>query len=320
MKAEQAAEIIYKDKIDILVDLAGHTKGSVLPVLAYKPAPVQISGIGYFATTGLEAVDYFLSDKYLASEPEYFVEKIISLSHSHFCYSPLYEAPSTGEAPCIKNGYITFGSFNHVRKVSDEVLELWTSIIKAVPESHLLLKGLLFDDEYGYELFCNRLLKLGIDIESDEWVNRIELRGFSKDYLKEYLEVDIALDTFPYPGGGTTCDALYMGVPVITLAGNSHGERFGKSLLENIGLSEFVVYDKHAYYDLAVALAGDKEIINNLHIGLRHMMEKSPLMDRKLYMKELEAAYKDIWQKYVAQLKPVECPTAKEALNYSFDC
>ncbi|WP_051555497.1 hypothetical protein [Anaerovibrio lipolyticus] len=320
MNARTAAEVIYEDKIDILVDLAGHTKGNALPVMAYKPAPVQVSGIGYFATTGLQTIDYFLSDKALQSEPEYFVEDIISLEHSHFCYAPIYEAPSTGEAPYLRNGYITFGSFNHIRKVNDEVLELWVAILKAVPESHLLLKGGIFDDEYGYELFTDRLAKIGIDVNSAEWEKRIELRGFSKDYLGEYLDMDIALDTFPYPGGGTTCDALYMGIPVITLAGNSHGERFGKSLLENIGLPEFVVYDKQAYFDLAVALAGDKEIINNLHIGLRHMMEKSPLMDRKLYMKELEAAYKDIWQQYVAQLKPAECPTAKAALNYSFAC
>ncbi|MBR1697111.1 MAG: hypothetical protein IJ712_02665, partial [Anaerovibrio sp.] len=126
--------------------------------------------------------------------------------------------------------------------------------------------------------------------------------------------------TFPYPGGGTTCDALYMGVPVITLSGNSHGERFGKSLLENIGLSEFVVNNKQAYLDLAVALAGDKEIINNLHIGLRHMMEKSPLMNAELYMEELESAYKEVWQRYIKALPRIDIPNSKEALNYSFDC
>ncbi len=320
MSAQQAAEVIYNDKIDILVDLAGHTKGNTLPIMAYRPAPVQISGIGYFATTGLEAVDYFLSDKALESDPQYFTEDILELAHSHFCYAPLYEAPATGKAPCIKKGYITFGSFNHIRKVTDEVLELWTDIIKAVPNSHLLLKGAVFDDEYGYKLFCERLLQFGVDMKSSEWQHRIELRGFSKDYLVEYLDMDIALDTFPYPGGGTTCDALYMGVPVITLCGNSHGERFGKSLLENIGLSEFVTYDKQSYFDLAVALAGDKEIINNLHVGLRNMMEKSPLMDRKLYMQELEGAYREVWAKYVAELSQEDKTSAKEALNYSFDC
>ena len=320
MSAHQAAELIYKDKIDILVDLAGHTKGNPLPIMAYKPAPVQISGIGYFATTGLKAVDYFLSDKALSSEPQYFSEEIIELDHSHFCYAPLYKAPVTGTAPCITNGYITFGSFNHIRKVTDEVLELWVNIVKTVPKSHLLLKGSVFDDEYGHKLFCDRLAKFGVDMTVDEWQKRIELRGFSREYLAEYRDIDIALDTFPYPGGGTTCDALYMGVPVITLSGNSHGERFGKSLLENIGLSEFVVYDKQAYFDLAVGLAQDKEIINNLHIGLRHMMETSPLMDRNLYMKELEGAYREVWVKYIDKLPKVDKPSAKEALNYSFAC
>ncbi len=302
MSAKAAAEIIYKDNIDILVDLAGHTMNNPLPILAYKPAPVQISGIGYFATTGLGTVDYFLSDKALESAPQYFSEEIIELEHSHFCYNPLYEAPAIREAPCMKNGYITFGSFNHVRKVNNEMLELWISILKAVPNSHLLLKCSGFDDEYGYKLFCNRLHLFGIDMESDEWKNRIELRGFSRDYLKEYLDMDIALDTFPYPGGGTTCDALYMGVPVITLSGQSHGERFGKSLLENVGLSEFVVYDKKSYFDLAVGLANEKEIINNFHIGLRHMMENSPLMNEKLYMHELETAYRDVWHRYIMEI------------------
>ncbi|WP_297569126.1 hypothetical protein [uncultured Anaerovibrio sp.] len=319
MKAEQAAKVIYDDKIDILVDLAGHTKGNGLPIMAYKPAPVQVSGVGYFATTGLKSVDYFISDKYLASEPECFVEDLISLEHSHFCYTPLYEAPATRQAPCIKKGYITFGSFNAIRKINDEVLELWTNILKAVPGSHLLLKGAVFDDDYGYELFCQRLTKFGIDIQSGEWRDRVDLRGFSKEYLQEYLDMDIALDTFPYPGGGTTCDALYMGLPVITLSGDSHGERFGKSLLENIGLPEFVVYNKQAYFDLAVALAGDKEIINNLHIGLRSMMEKSPLMDSCLYMEDLEAAYRKMWCKYVESLPAMEYPSVKETFNYSFD-
>lgn len=319
MRAEQAAKVIYDDKIDILVDLAGHTKGNCLPIMAYKPAPVQVSGVGYFATTGLKTVDYFISDKYLASEQECFVEDIISLEHSHFCYADLYEAPPTGPAPCMGKGYVTFGSFNAIRKITDEVLELWTDILKAVPGAHLLLKGAVFDDDYGYDVFCQRLAKFGIDVQSEEWQDRIELRGFSKDYLHEYLDMDIALDTFPYPGGGTTCDALYMGVPVITLSGDSHGERFGKSLLENIGLSEFVVYTKQAYFDLAVGLAWDKEIINNLHMGLRGMMEKSPLMDSSLYMKELEAAYRKIWCKYVESLPAMDYPSVKEALNYSFD-
>ena len=311
MSAQAAAEVIYQDKIDILVDLAGHTQHNPLPVLAYKPAPVQISGIGYFATTGLKAIDYFISDKYLASDPKYFCENIIELEHSHFCYTPIYDAPSTGEAPCMKNGFITFGSFNHIRKITDEVMELWVDIIKAVPESHLLLKGSVFDDEYGYKLFCDRLAKFGVDMTVDEWQKRIELRGFSREYLAEYRDIDIALDTFPYPGGGTTCDALYMGVPVITLSGNSHGERFGKSLLENIGLSEFVVYDKQAYFDLAVGLAKEPEIINNLHIGLRHMMETSPLMDRKLYMGELESAYRKIWKRFIDGLGSVNMPSLK---------
>lgn len=319
LSAREAAEVIYKDRIDILVDLAGHTQNNPLPIMAYKPAPVQISGIGYFATTGLKTVDYFLSDRYLASEEEYFTEKIISLAHSHFCYAPLYEAPDVREAPCRRSGYITFGSFNNLRKVNDDVLELWVNILKAVPESHLLLKCHLLDDPYGHRLFCDRLLKLGVDVDSPEWKERIELRGFSLDYLGEYLDMDIALDTFPYPGGGTTCDALYMGVPVIVLRGDSHGERFGYSLLNNIGLPEFVVDSRQAYFDLAVGLAHDQEIINNLHLGLRTMMEKSSLMDRKQYMNELENAYTEVWQNYIGNLPQADCPPVSKVMQQSFD-
>ena len=299
LSASKTAEIIYNDNIDILFDLAGHTSQNSLPALAYKPAPVQVSGIGYFATTGLGTIDYFLSDKYLASDPECFVEKILELEHSHFCYTPLYETPEISEAPCLKKGYVTFGSFNNCSKLTDEVISLWADIIRNVPDAHLLLKDKAFDDLNGLHIFYEKFLKAGIDVHSKEWSNRIEFRGFSKDYLKEYADIDIALDTFPYPGGGTTCDALYMGVPVITLNGASHGERFGSSILINAGLSECVAQDKQQYWSLAVGLASDKETINALHLVIRKMMINSPLMNQSQYMGELEAAYKYIWNSYV---------------------
>lgn len=235
------ALLVYQQDLDILVDLAGHSRDNCLPVLGYKPAPIQISGIGYFATTGLQTVDYFLSDKYLAAgcavipaknnqvidenlqataiaSSESFTEKLLVLPHSHFCYVPIKKMPPVRQAPCMSKGYITFGSFNNLIKVNDVVLEAWGAILRQVPESRLLLKCASLDDADIRELFRQKLLSLGLPEE------RFQLRGFSADYLPEYYEMDIALDTFPYPGGGTTCDALYMGVPVVTLGMAVMGE------------------------------------------------------------------------------------------------
>lgn len=307
------ALVVYQQELDILVDLAGHSRDNCLPVLGYKPAPIQISGIGYFATTGLQTVDYFLSDKYLAAgyamipaknnqvidenlqatalaSSESFTEKLLILPHSHFCYVPIKEMPPVRQAPCMSKGYITFGSFNNLIKVNDVVLEAWGVILQQVPESRLLLKCASLDDADIRELFRQKLLSLGLPEE------RFQLRGFSADYLPEYYEMDIALDTFPYPGGGTTCDALYMGVPVVNLGDGSHGGNFGISLLKNIGLDFACSYSVEEYIQKAILLAQDKELLNALHLGLRNMMENSPIMNEQQYMQELEQGYKRIWQ------------------------
>lgn len=212
------------------------------------------------------------------------------LPHSHFCYVPLKEMPAVRTAPCLRNGYLTFGSFNNLIKVNDVVLEAWAQILANVPKSRLLLKCASLDDGDMRELFRQKLLSVGLTEE------RFELRGFSSDYLTEYYDMDIALDTFPYPGGGTTCDALYMGMPVVTLGDGSHGGDFGISLLKNIGLDFACTYSVEEYIQKAVLLAQDTELINALHLGLRNMMKNSPVMDENSYMQELEQGYKKIWQ------------------------
>ena len=298
MAPQAAAQVIYNNEIDILVDFGGHSENNCLPVLAYKPAPVQVCGIGYFATTGLKAVDYFLTDTYLVNDntAKYFVEDLLVLPHSHFCYVPVKEKPQPQPAPCLENGYITFGSFNNLTKVNDTVLAVWGEIMRQVSDSRLILKGSLFNDEAGRALFTEKIKNImGLSEE------RFQLRGFSGDYLTEYYEMDIALDTFPYPGGGTTCDALYMGVPVITYGDGSHGGNFGVSLLANIGLQDCCAFTAEDYVAKAVLFASDYELLNALHLGLRNMMQQSPVMDQKLYMTELEQAYKEIWQKWLQQ-------------------
>lgn len=296
LSIEACARKIYEQEIDILVDLAGHASGNGLPVLAYKPAPVQACGIGYFATTGLQAVDYFLTDKYLVNKDtqRYFVEKLLVLPHSHFCYTPLNDMPSASKgAPCNKKGYITFGSFNNLTKVNDEVLMAWAEILHHVPGSRLLLKGDMLGSPEGCEIIRQKLISLNIKEA------RFDLRPFTLPYLEQYYEVDIALDTFPYPGGGTTCDALYMGVPVVTLGDGSHGGNFGISLLKNIGLDECCTYSKQEYVERAVMLAADYELLDALHRGLRNMMDKSPILNSDMYMKDLEDGYRKIWSEYV---------------------
>lgn len=312
----EAAQVIYNDDIDILIDLGGHTQGNGLPILAYKPARIQISGIGYFATTGLKTVDYFLSDAYLcgigeqampllAESPD-FCEKLLVMPQTHFCYLPFGGLPVVSEAPCLKNGYVTFGSFNNFTKITDTVMKVWGQLLQQVPQSRLLLKAELFDTVEGKTWALVRLSAAGVDI------SRVEFRGFTKDYMAEYSDVDIALDTFPYPGGGTTLDALYMGVPVVTLCGNDHGERFGMSILKNLGLAEFVTDSIEQYIERAAGLAGDFELLAVLHQNLRTMLKKSPLMAEKAYVKNIEAGYELVWRKYSADHKPLSVREAAQ--------
>lgn len=300
----QIAEVVYKDELDILVDLAGHTAWNFLPVLAFRPAPVQVSGIGYFATTGLSTVDYFLADHYTdpeASDNRWFVERLLKLPQSHFCYH-WHGSPSDqpADAPCLRRGYVTFGSLNNFAKVNDQVLAVWAEILRRVPQSRLYLKATLFAHPYGRRITEKRMIAQGID------PRRIIFAAHEKAYLHAYHDIDIALDPFPYPGGGTTCDALYMGVPVVTLVGKRHGARFGYSLLMNLGLAELCASTQEAYIEIAVALAKDTERLHAYHQNLRPMMQRSPMMQPETYMSALERAYTDIWQNYLATKMPRE--------------
>lgn len=294
LTAPDAAKEIYRREIDILFELGGHAHNN-LPIFAYKPAPIQLCGIGYFATTGLKAVDYFLMDKYFMAgdAAKYFVEKPLIMPESHFCFTPLNDMPRAVKgAPCKEKGYITFGSFNDPLKINMEVLQAWGRVLVHVPKSRLLLKGRVFDVPHGIENMQARLREAGIDEA------RVELRGFTREYLPEYWDMDIALDTFPYPGGGTTCDALYMGVPVVTLSDGSFGGSFGISLLKNVGLDICCTYTTDEYVERAVLLAQDYDILDTLHRGLRDMVEDSPVRDEEGYVRALEDRYREIFQRY----------------------
>lgn len=291
-----AAQRIKDDEIDILVDLSGHTANNVMPVVAYKPAPVVISAIGWFNTTGVKAIDYFMVDKYtdpVGLNEKFFSEKMLRLQHSHFCYMWHDDPTVVNPAPCVKNGYITFVSFNNLTKVTDEALAVWAKIVNAVPNSKLYLKGKAFRDKYGTNYMLKRIQAAGLSLD------RLIYEPDEQKYLQKYTRADIALDTFPYPGGGTTCDALYMGLPVITLVQERHNSRFGYSLLTNCGLGELCAFSEEEYIQKAVDLANDIDRVRDYHLTIRRKMEESPIMNDTIYMGEVEDAYEKIFNAWI---------------------
>ena len=291
MTDKAAANLIRDDEIDILFDLGGHTDSNRLGIMAYRPATVQISGIGFTSSTGLKTMDYFLTDEYCVGDSAlYFTENLIAMSHSHVCYTPLTDEnlQDATEPPCLKNGYVTFGSFNQYRKITDSMLVAWKRILDAMPNSRLLIKNQVCGMEGGREFVGKRLERFGIDL------NRVELRGFSKKHPLDYDDIDIALDTFPYTGVTTTMDSLLMGVPVVSLYGNRHATRCGLSLLNNAGLKELAVDSYDEYVKRAVMLANDLELLSILKKNLQTMVKKSPLMDAEGYVTEMGKAFIDV--------------------------
>jgi len=289
---DKIARQINIDEIDILVDLGGHTSGNMLPVLAYRPAKIQLSALGWVGSTGMKAVDYVLGDEYCTPDrrqPAY-VEQLLAVKGSHFCFHLFNKMPEVTETPWKDKGFITFGCFNNFSKVTDEMLGLWGRILAQVPNSKLLLKHKLFDNESGRAYTLKRLDKWGIPS------NRVELRPFSRDYLRQYGDMDIALDTFPYTGGMTTFEAMYMGVPVVSRYGNSRGQRFGYSMLMNVGLEDMAVDNADDYVYVAATLGNNPDILCDLRLHLREMVKKSPLMDEQEYAIQVEGLYRQLMQ------------------------
>lgn len=292
ISVEAGSQCIFADEIDILVDLAGHSAGGrTLMLAAAKPAPVQICGLGWFDTTGLSGMDYFLTDRIcdpLGLHEAYFKERLLRVPGGPFCYTP----PKMVSRPGQLHDKIVFGCFNNFAKITDDMLSCWLKILRRVPGARLILQDTTPLRERQARLWA-RAEKLGF--RADE----LELRLGVMDYMKCYLDVDIALDTFPYTGGVTTCDALYMGVPVVVLAGRRHGERIGLSLLTQLGLEDLAAVSQDEYIDKAVRLAEDKRRLVELRRGLRDRMCTSLLMDAKTYVYGLEQAYETVWQEWL---------------------
>jgi protein O-GlcNAc transferase len=293
---EALAEHIRTDCIDILVDLSGHTRGHRLLTFARKPAPVQVTAGGHYDTTGMTAIDYLISDRFHTppGAERYFSEALIRLPHDYICYGAPEYAPAVSEPPMLKQGYITFGCFNNLAKVTPEVITLWAKILKALPGARLRLQT----RELGDSATCARYHALFK--EAGVAASRIALHGHipHRQLLGAYAEIDIALDPFPYSGGLTTCEALWMGVPVITLTGHNFCGRHSTSHLANAGLPELITTTPEAYVATALALAQDPGRLTSLRQDLRQRVAASPLCDAEGYTRELEAAYRGMWERY----------------------
>lgn len=267
---------IRADRLDILVDLAGHTPGGRLLVLARKPAPVIATWLDYFDTTGLDAVDYLVSDPVSTPPggPQKFSEKVVLLEPCRFCYSPPAYAPEVAPAPVLRNGYVTFGSFNRLSKLAPPVVALWAKVLSSIPESRLILKNGAFADARMRERVAGLFAAEGIAAD------RLEMRGHSPhaQMLAEYGDIDVALDPFPFNGGLTSCEALWMGVPVLGFIGNSMISRQGATLAR-AGAGGSLPKDGDGLVARAVALASDPKRLAGERAGMRTSLSRSPLLD-----------------------------------------
>jgi predicted O-linked N-acetylglucosamine transferase (SPINDLY family) len=297
MDDDKAADRIEADKIDILIDLSGHTGRNRLLIFARKPAPVQASWLGFPATTGMKAMDYRITDIY--AEPEGMtehlsVEKLWRLPQIFCCFGPQDGSiPVIDHPPLEDNGYITFGCFNNFTKVTDDVLRVWARIMAAVPDSRLLLEIFGLESKSYQEDIIERLQRAGIEL------GRVMLQGRSpENQYVLYNRIDMALDPFPCNGGTTSMDTLWMGVPFVTLAGRHFVSRMGVTILTNVGLDELIANNEDEYVAKAVALAQDRDRLRALRCGLRERVMKTPMMDQKLFVRNMEDAYRGMWSNW----------------------
>ena len=292
----EVANLIRSDKIDILVDLSGHMGKNSLLVFAQKPAPIQVTWLGYPNTTGLSTIDYRFTD--IIADPigeadELHSETLLRLPNGFQCFQGNEKVLVGLELPQKCQGYITFGSFNNFSKITPQVIKAWSKILHLVPTSHLLLKCLQLkhNKDYYLELFKKEGLA----------EDRIKLYGqlpSMDDHLELYNAIDIGLDPFPFNGATTTCEALWMGVPVITLLGDRHVGRVGASILTNVGLTDFIAQDINNYIKLAVEMAANTNYLKEIRKTLRERMQGAPLCDARSFASDVETAYQDMWRKY----------------------
>ncbi|MBI5909901.1 MAG: tetratricopeptide repeat protein [Betaproteobacteria bacterium] len=287
---------IRADRIDILVDLAGHTSNNRLLAFARKPAPVQVTWLGYPNTTGLLSMDYRITDRYAdpPGQERYYSEELVYMPDSMWCYAQQGDEAEVNQLPALQRGYVTFGSFNSFSKLGFGALDLWARLMRDIPRSRLLV--VRAPEGAGLERLSAQFAAHGIGVE------RIELLGMADRtrYLELHHEVDMALDPFPCNGGATTCDALWMGVPVIALAGDRFVSRAGVSLLSAAGLTDWIAHNQEEYIGLAQAWSRNLPGLAELRAGMRGRLRASPLIDAKRFARNLEAAYRGMWEHHCA--------------------
>ncbi len=298
MEDDEAAEQVRNDGIDILVDLAGHTSKNRLMVFARKPAPVQVTYLGYPATTGLSAMDYRITDAYadpVGADDRYYTERLVRMPHSTWCYLPPGGAPDVRPTPALERGSVTFGSFNNISKLNPEVIAAWGAILRALPNARLLIATVP-------EGMARERLRAGFGACNID-AARLDFRGWmpTAAFHAAHHEVDIALDPFPVNGGTTTCETLWMGVPVVSLYGSTFVGRAGASLLNAGGLGELVAANVEDYVAMAVRLARDLDRLKALRSGMLERLAASPLCDSAGFTRALEEHYRAMWSGWCAK-------------------
>ena len=299
---EQVAQRIVDDRVDLLVDLGGHTANNRLKLFARKPAPVQVSYLGDQSTTGLATIDYRLTDEHLdppGLTEAYHTELLFRLPRTFACYRPEDRCPQVAPVPAMSRGWVTFGSFNKLEKISPQMLEFWGRIVATEPGWRLMIMAPGLEDAAIREYVRRVFTMQGGD------ARQLDLQASKPfmEYMAAHAQVDIVLDTFPFNGHTTTCHGLWMGVPIVTLAGDRYASRMGLSVLTNLRLKDLVATTPDQYVQLAVQLAQDGPRLAELRRGMRDRMRGSPLMDERAFAREVEVAYRWMWEQWCHQRK-----------------
>ena len=291
----QVAEAIAADAIDILVDLSGHSGTLQLATMAQRPAPVQATWLGYLNTTGLTRIHYRITDRFAdppGATDRYHTESLVRLPHGQWCYRPFLSPPVAAAPPCATKGFITFGAFHQAAKISRTARRLWGEILAQVPDSRLLVVGVAPGRAQD-----DLLRDLGVPKARVTCVPYAPL----EQYLRLFGEVDIALDSLPFSGGTTSCDTLWMGVPIVTLPGTRSVSRSASSVVSNVGLTDWIASSPEDYVRRAVRFAGERERLAELRASMRGRMAASPLMNEERFVRDLEAAYRQMWRTWCAE-------------------
>jgi protein O-GlcNAc transferase len=297
---------IRADRIDILVDLRGHAAHNRMTLFARKPAPVQLNMVGYFDTTGLATMDWRITDEH--QDPpgvtdQYHTERLARIPNTCWCYTADSDAPEVAELPAITKGYVTFGSLNKIIKVTEPCAKLWARVLEAVPRSRLVLVVNAVDPATALK---QRLVKLGLPVDRVIVAGKVRHR---REYLERFNAIDIALDTFPFNGITTTCDGLWMGVPLVTLGGKTSVSRSGRSIMCGLGMPELATSSPEEFVRVASDLALDIPRLSKMREGMRQRMANSPLMDHRGFTTHLESAYRTMWSEFIQSAKPVSVAT-----------